>query len=135
MQFVIEINGNFQKVCLVMKTQIMAINCIIINPLQEICMEKAIKLCEKMQNVQSNWVHGGNQYDKTKTYCNWLKLLQPAQQYNQRKGRIQGGAVRGAPPPLDFHNLKRKSTVAHHSNRKRGRRLGKKKKYISFPEL
>ena len=35
------------------------------------------------------------------------------------QGRIQGGAVRGAPPPLDFQNLKRKSTVTHHSNRKR----------------
>ena len=55
-----------------------------------------------------------------------------------------GGAVRGVPsplrdsgggglPPLDFHNLKRKSTVTHHSNRKRVKEeegLWNKKKYM-----
>ena len=35
-------------------------------------------------------------------------------------GAYSGGERLGAcPPPLDFQNLKRKSTVAHHSNRKR----------------
>ena len=34
-------------------------------------------------------------------------------------GAYSGGERLGARPPLDFQNLKRKSTVAHHSNRKR----------------
>ena len=40
---------------------------------------------------------------------------------------IQGGGRIGAsPPPLDFLNLKRKSTVTHHSNRKRDKRKKEK---------
>ena len=49
----------------------------------------------------------------------WLTSMQ---------GRIQ------APPPLHFHNLKRKSTVTHHSNRKRDKEEEGKRR-ISFLEL
>ena len=44
------------------------------------------------------------------------------------RGNRGGGANRGA-PLLDFYNLKRKSTVTHHSNRKGTRRKMEKEIY------
>ena len=33
------------------------------------------------------------------------------------RGVFRGGGLRAPPPPLDFQNLQRKSSVTHHSNR------------------
>ena len=53
--------------------------------------------------------------------------------HEQCTGAYSGGRL-GAPPPLDFQNLKRKSLVTHRSNRKRYKEEEGKRR-ISFLEL
>ena len=51
------------------------------------------------------------------------------------RGVFRGRGRLGTPPPQDFQNLKRKSTVTHHGNRKRDKEEDVKRRNISFLEL